>query len=246
MSRLDGRCIVITGAGRGIGRELALAALDHGAAVVATSRTGGDLDTLARSAGDRRDRLRVVVADVTDEATGGVLVDAAAKLSGGADGLVNNAGLDIFAPIWDQDDDAFDRVIATNLTAPFMLSCAFARSWIAGRRRGAIVNISSVEAELAFPEQAPYAASKGGLRQLTAVLAIEWAAAGIRVNAVAPGVIDSQMTPDRERARAAERIPLGRLGQAREVAGMVLHLLSDGASYITGTTVDVDGGFHVK
>ena len=175
-----------------------------------------------------------------------VLLDAAASLSGGADGLVNNAGLDIFAPIWDQDDDAFDSVIATNLTAPFVLSCAFARWWIAAERPGAIVNISSVEAEVAFPDQTPYAASKGGLRQLTAVLAVELAAARIRVNAVAPGVIDSEMTPERERQRAAERIPLGRLGRADEVAGMVLHLLSDESSYVTGTTVNVDGGFVVK
>jgi NAD(P)-dependent dehydrogenase (short-subunit alcohol dehydrogenase family) len=246
VSRHDGHCVVITGAGRGIGRQLAVMALEAGAAVVATSRTPGDLELLASEASEHAHRLSVVAADVTDEATGPHLLDAAASLAGGADGLVNNAGLDIFAPIWDQDDEAFDRVIATNLTAPFLLSCAFARAWIAAERRGAIVNISSVEAEVAFPDQVPYAASKGGLRQLTAVLAIEWAAAGIRVNAVAPGVIDSEMTPARERERAAERIPLGRLGRAEEVASMVLHLLSDSASYVTGTTVAVDGGFLVK
>jgi NAD(P)-dependent dehydrogenase (short-subunit alcohol dehydrogenase family) len=246
VTRLDGRCIVITGAGRGIGRQLALSALDDGAAVVATSRTRRDLDLLAGDAGGHAHRLSVVAADVTDEATGPILLDAAAALAGAADGLVNNAGLDIFAPIWDQDDNAFDRVIATNLTAPFVLSCAFARAWIATGRSGTIVNIGSVEAEAAFPDQVPYAASKGGLRQLTAVLAIEWAAAGIRVTAVAPGVIDSEMTPDRERERAAERIPLGRLGRAEEVADTVLYLLSDSASFITGTTVAVDGGFLVK
>ena len=241
---LHGRCIVVTGAGRGIGRQIALAALDAGAAVVATSRTLGDLETLRRDAGDRADRLRLVVADVTNPGTGGLLVDAAAELAGHADGLVNNAGLDVFAPIWDQDDEMFDRVIATNLTAPFVLSCEFARSWIARRSAGSIVNITSVEAEVAFPEQAPYAASKGGLRQLTAVLALEWAAAGIRVNAVAPGVIESEMTPDRERVpAAADRIPLGRLGRAEEVASAVIHLLTDDASYLTGTTITVDGGF---
>jgi NAD(P)-dependent dehydrogenase (short-subunit alcohol dehydrogenase family) len=246
MSRLDGRCVVITGAGRGIGRQLTLSALESGAAVVATSRTPDDLDRLVSDARGHADRLSVVAADVTDVATGPLLLHAAATLAGGADGLVNNAAMDIFAPIWDQDDDVFDRTIATNLTAPFVLSCAFARSWIAAERHGAIVNIGSVEAEVAFPDQAPYAASKGGLRQLTAVLAIEWAAAGIRVNTVAPGVIDSEMTPDRERQRAPVRIPLGRLGRAEEVADMVLHLLSDNASYVTGTTIAVDGGFLVK
>jgi gluconate 5-dehydrogenase/2-deoxy-D-gluconate 3-dehydrogenase len=237
---------VITGAGRGIGRQLTLSALECGAAVVATSRTAGDLDRLLGDAGEHADRLRTVVADVTGAATGDLLLDAAATLTGGSDGLVNNAGLDIFAPIWEQDDEAFDRVIATNLTAPFQLSCAFARSWIASARSGVIVNIGSVEAEAAFPDQAPYAASKGGLRQLTAALAIEWAAAGIRVNTVAPGVIDSEMTPDRERERAAERIALGRLGRADEIAGIVLHLLSDDASYVTGATIPIDGGFLVK
>ena len=237
------RCIVVTGAGRGIGRAIALSVLDAGASVVAASRTSADLASLRSEAGEHGDRVALVAADVTHPDTAERLLDASHDLAGGADGLVNNAGIDLFAPLWEQDDDAFDAVMATNLTAPFVLSCAFARAWIAAARPGAIVNIGSVEAEVAFPEQAPYAASKGGLRQLTAVLAVEWASLGIRVNAVAPGVIESPMTPDRERERAATRIPLGRLGRAEEIAHTVIHLLSGASSYTTGTTFTVDGGF---
>ncbi len=240
---LERRCVVVTGAGRGIGRAIALGMLEAGASVVATSRTPGDLASLRSDAGDHAERVALVAADVTRPDTGERLLEAGDDLAGGADALVNNAGIDLFAPLWGQDDAAFDRVMATNLTAPFALSCAFARAWIAGSRPGAIVNIGSVEAEVAFPEQAPYAASKGGLRQLTAVLAVEWAPCGIRVNAVAPGVIESQMTPERERERAATRIPLGRLGRAEEIAHTVVHLLSDASSYTTGTTITVDGGF---
>jgi NAD(P)-dependent dehydrogenase (short-subunit alcohol dehydrogenase family) len=246
MSGLGGRCVVVTGAGRGIGRGIARLLAGRGAAVVLVSRTAQDLDELAGEIAAAGGRALAVPGDVTDPTLPDRVLTHAGAAFGAVHGLVNNAGVDRFAPVWDQTDQQFDEVVATNLTGPFLLCQAFARHWTARGVGGVIVNVTSVEAEVAFPDQAPYAATKGGLTQLTKTLALELAPAGIRVNAVGPGVTETEMTPDRERERAAERIPMGRLATPEEVGRAVAFLLGEDAAYVTGTTLYVDGGFLLR
>jgi glucose 1-dehydrogenase len=243
MSWLRDRCVVVTGAGRGIGCGIATLLAQRGAAVVLVSRTTAELEETAGRIAAKGGRALAVPGDVADPELPQRVLDRAAAAFGGAHALVNNAGVDRFAPVWEQPDEWFDEVVATNLTGPFLLSQAFARHWVEHGVAGRIVNITSVEVEVAFPEQAPYAATKGGLAQLTRTFALELAGHGIRVNAVAPGVIETEMTPDRERERAPERIPAGRLGTVDEVARCVAFLLDDEASYVTGATLHADGGF---
>jgi glucose 1-dehydrogenase len=243
MSWLRDRCVVVTGAGRGIGRGIAALLAARGAAVVLVSRTAAELEEAAGRIAAGGGRALAVPGDVADPKLPQRVLDRAATAFGGVHALVNNAGVDRFAPVWEQPDEWFDEVVATNLTGPFLLSQAFARHWVEHGIAGRIVNITSVEVEVAFPEQAPYAATKGGLAQLTKTFALELAGHGIRVNAVAPGVIETEMTPDRERERAPERIPAGRLGTVDEVARCVAFLLDDEASYVTGATLHADGGF---
>jgi NAD(P)-dependent dehydrogenase (short-subunit alcohol dehydrogenase family) len=246
MSGLGDRCVVVTGAGRGIGRGIARLLASRGAAVVLVSRTTHELDDLAGEVAAAGGRALAVPGDVTDPQLPVRILTQADAAFGAVHGLVNNAGVDRFAPIWDQTDQHFDEVVATNLTGPFLLSQHFARYWTARGIGGVIVNVTSVEAEVAFPDQAPYAATKGGLAQLTKTLALELAHAGIRVNAVGPGVTETEMTPDRERERAADRIPMGRLATPEEVGRAVAFLLGEDAAYVTGTTLYVDGGFLLR
>jgi glucose 1-dehydrogenase len=186
------------------------------------------------------------VAELRDPATPKRLVEASLDQYGRIDGLVNNAGVNRLAPFWLQPDEHLDEIIDTNLTVPFFLSLAVARHWIDAGAKGSIVNISSTEDRIAYPEQAPYAASKGGLRTLTRLLALEFAEHDIRVNAVSPGSIDTEMTVGDIRDKAAELIPAGRLGAPSEVGACVAFLLSDDSSYVVGASLLADGGYVLQ
>lgn len=245
--RFADKSVIVTGAGRGIGRACALAFAAEGAAVVVADidADGGDGTVAAIAA--QGGAARFVPCDVGDAAQCGALVDAALEWAGRVDVLVNNAAVLKTAAFLELAEADFDAVLRVNLKGAFLMGQAAARAMVARGARGAIVNMSSINATVAIPGQLPYVVSKGGLNQLTRVMALALADKGIRVNAVAPGSIMTDMlrtvmTDDAARRTILSRTPLGRPGEPAEVARLVLFLASDEASYITGEVVTIDGG----
>lgn len=237
---------IVTGAGRGIGAGIAGTLAERGYDLVITSRTRRDLDGTRESVAEAGGAATVVVADLLDPGAPSRLVGSALTRFGRLDGLVNNAAVNIFTPFWDQTDANLDEMIATNLTAPFFLCQAVASHWVENGLPGAIVNISSAEDTIAYPDQVPYASSKGGLLSMTKVLALEWGPLGIRVNAVSPGSVDTEMTPEIYRREASTLMPIGRLGKPEEIGSCVHFLLSEDAAFVTGTSLYADGGYMLQ
>lgn len=237
---------IVTGAGRGIGKGIAKVLAERGYNLVITSRTEDDLVATAQLVNQVGSEAEIVVADLGEPQTPARLVEAALDSFGRVDGLVNNAAVNIFAPFWEQTTSNLDKTIATNLTAPFFLCQTVANHWIRHGVGGAIVNISSAEDTIAYPDQVPYASSKGGLLSLTKVLALEWGPLGIRVNAVSPGSVDTEMTPDVYRQQAPDLMPIGRLGKPEDIGACVFFLLSEDASFVTGTALYADGGYMLQ
>ena len=238
--------VIVTGAGQGIGAGIATTLAERGYDLVITSRTRRDLDRTRQSVEEAGGAATVVVADLLDPGTPSRLVGSALTRFGRLDGLVNNAAVNIFTPFWDQTDTNLDEMIETNLTAPFFLCQAVANHWVENGLAGAIVNISSAEDTIAYPDQVPYASSKGGLLSMTKVLALEWGPLGIRVNAVSPGSVDTEMTPEIYRREASTLMPIGRLGKPEEIGTCVHFLLSEDAAFVTGTSLYADGGYMLQ
>ncbi len=245
MGTFDGRVALVTGASRGIGRAIALALAARGAEVVAAARgdhAGGVAEEI-RAAGGRAVPVSI---DVTDGPAVDSVVAATLARTGRIDILVNNAGVTRDQLVLRMKRDDWDAVIATNLTGAFTCTQAVLKSMVK-QRAGRIINISSVVGEAGNAGQANYAASKAGLIGFTKALALEVASRGITVNAVAPGLIDTDMTRAISGGAQSEwerRIPLKRLGTADDVAAAVVFLASDEASYITGHVLDVNGGMR--
>ena len=243
---LTGRRVVVTGGSRGIGRAIVLACAREGAAVaftyVANDAAAEETATAARAAGGTVLALRSDVADA--EAVAACFRDVKVALGGAPDVLVNNAAVTHDGLLMLTGDAAWDRVIDTNLKGPFLCSKAALRGMIAGKW-GRVVNVVSPAAFLGKEGAGAYAASKGGLVALTKTLAREVARYGITVNAVSPGLVETElvagMAPAQRQALEA-RIPLARVATPDEVAAAVLHLLSPASAYVTGTTLHVDGG----
>lgn len=239
MEQLQGRVVAVTGTSRGVGVGIVERLLDAGASVLGVSRTGV---TPGIAPGDRFAELAL---DVTAPDAPAAVADAAHAAFGRYDGLVNNAALLRYADCWEQSDEDVDAMLAVNLTAPFRLAQEAARRWVAEGVRGVVVNICSVESEVgwAHPGQAVYAATKGGLLGVTRALALDLARHGIRVCAVGPGSVETEMAaPPSDDARA--RIPLGqRFARPAEIGDAVVFLLSDRAAYVTGEILYVDGGY---
>ncbi len=244
--RLQDRIAIVTGAARGIGRAIAEAYVREGAKVVlADINAGLGAATAAELARDGE--ARFIACDVGDKAQVEALVAATVEAHGGVDILVNNAGIIHSDELLDLAEDDFDRVLRVNLKGPFLVGQAAARRMVARGRGGAIVNMSSVNAILAIRNQIPYNVSKGGVMQLTRVMSLALAEHNIRVNAIGPGTIDTDMAQvvmadEAARRTIMSRTPLGRLGTVEEIASVAVFLASDESSYITGQTIYVDGG----
>ncbi|MCL2672980.1 MAG: 3-oxoacyl-[acyl-carrier-protein] reductase [Alphaproteobacteria bacterium] len=241
MFRLDNKVALVTGASGGIGGEIARALHAMGAKVVLSGRKEAELAALKDSLGDN---AFVITADLSKPDAADALVEQAEKLCGQVDILVNNAGLTRDGLAMRMKDEDWQAVIDVNLTACFRLARAAVRGMLK-RRQGRIINITSVVGIMGNAGQVNYAASKGGLTAFSKSLARETASRGVTVNCIAPGFIKTAMTdaiPEKERENLASHIPAGRLGVPADVAAAAAFLASDEAGYITGETVNVNGG----
>jgi 3-oxoacyl-[acyl-carrier protein] reductase len=242
---LSGKKAIVTGCSRGIGNAIALDFLREGASVWGISRkppeNGAALEEAAQRGGGA---FHFKAGDVTNEGEIGTLVEQVAAEAGSVDVLVNNAGITRDGLVFRMSAADWEEVLRTNLTSAFFLSRAVARLMVK-QRSGSIVSISSVSGIRGNPGQTNYSASKAGLIGFTKSLAREVAGRGVRVNAVAPGFIETDMTKglgEKVREAYMAQIPLGRMGKAEEVAALVSFLASDRSSYVTGQVVPVDGG----
>jgi len=246
MGMLEGRVALVTGASRGIGRAIAGALARKGATVIAAARGEHAADAVAEmtAAGGRAEAVAI---DVTDPAAVDSAVAAVLGRHGRLDILVNNAGITRDQLVLRMKRDDWDAVIATNLTATFVLAQAAVRPMIR-QRSGRIIAISSVVGQMGNAGQTNYAASKAGLIGFAKALAREVASRGITVNVVAPVLVDTDMTRDltgKAQIDWAAQIPLGRPGQPADVAAAVCFLASDEAAYITGHVLAVNGGMYM-
>lgn len=245
---LDGRVAVVTGAAQGIGEACVRRLVADGMAVALWDVADAAGEALAAALAADGARVLYRHCDVSSKAQVDAALDATIAAFGRVDALVSNAGIFKAADFLDITEADWDAVIGVNLKGSFLVGQAVARRMAAQGTGGAIVNMSSVNARLAIPTIASYNASKGGIDQLTRVMALALVGHGIRVNGVAPGTIATELarqavlTSDDAKARIMSRTPMKRLGEPREVADVVTFLLSDAASYVTGETVLVDGG----
>lgn len=241
---LKGKKALVTGASKGIGNAVAEAFLRNGAVVYAVSRSEGDLARLQAIAAEAGTEVFFKPADVGNEAAITAAVKEIIKESGGLDIVVNNAGITRDGLIARMPADAWDEVMRVNLASAFYV-CKAVSMHLLSRRGGSIINMSSIVGLHGNAGQTNYAASKAGLIGLTQSLAQELAPRGVRVNAICPGFIGTEMTDklteDQKNALFA-RIPMGRMGKTEEIAGTALWLASDLSTYVTGQAITVDGG----
>ncbi len=255
VSGLEGKNVMVTGGTSGIGQAIAVRFAGHGANVAINypaapdeaAETKGQVDACLRRV--RREGVRDVLVrgDVSAEEDVVRMFDEATERLGALDILINNAGIQISRPSEQLTSDDFDRVVAVNLRGAFLCAREAIRHFLDDRIPGVVINISSVHQAIPRPNYLGYSVSKGGMRNLTRTLALEFAGRGVRVNAIAPGAtitpINRAWIDDPVKAAmVAEHIPLARPGTAGEMAGVCTFLASDDAAYVTGQTIFVDGG----
>lgn len=244
MGLLDQQIAVVTGAGRGIGRAIALKFADEGADVVCLSRTAENSQKVADEVKAKGRRAWAVAVDVADPAGVNAAVEQILKEPGRVDILVNNAGVTRDNLLMRMSEEEWDTVLNTNLRGAFILTKAFSRSFLK-QRSGRVINLASVVGLMGNAGQANYAASKAGLIGFTKSVAREFASRGITVNAIAPGFVETDMTAVLKaeiKTELLKRIPLGALGSVDDIAGAALYLASPAARYVTGQVLTVDGG----
>jgi 3-oxoacyl-[acyl-carrier protein] reductase len=245
---LNSEVALVTGATRGIGQAIAMALAEAGARVVGTATSEAGADAIGAAFAAAGLPGRGVRLDVNDGAAVDALLESIAAAEGGVSVLVNNAGITRDNLLMRMSEDEWDSVVDTNLKSVWRLSRAVLRPMMKARR-GRIVNIGSVVGSMGNPGQANYAASKAGMLGFTRALAREVGSRNITVNCVAPGFIDTDMTrslkPEQKSALLGQ-VPLGRLGEAADIAAAVLFLVSPGAAYVTGSTLHVNGGLYME
>jgi len=244
---LDGKTAIVTGATRGIGAAIAALLAEHGAAVVVSGRDAARLQNAVQELEERGASVHGVVADAAKREDADRLVEAAKERYGRLDLLVNNAGITRDGLLIRMKDDDWDRVMEVNLRGAFLVTRAAAKLMVR-QRSGRIINIASTAGAMGNPGQVNYSAAKAGLIGFTKATARELAHWGILVNAVAPGLIETDMAaaiPAAAREALLEQVPLKRIGSAREVAEMVGFLAGDGAAYVTGQVFHVNGGLYM-
>lgn len=245
--RFQGKVVLVTGAGRGIGRAIAEAFAAEGALVAANDITPVNLDGAIASIAAAGGTAKGFIADIAKKMPVQALIEQVHETWGRIDILVNNAGVEPHAPLLELDEWAWQRTIDVNLSGPFYLIQSVGRVMHA-QGGGVIVNIASIAGRAhGLKDRSAYVASKMGLIGLTREAARELAAYNIRVNAVCPGVIETEMTAALRQdeamlARWQADIPQGRLGKPEDVTGLVLYLCSDAAGYLTGQAINIDGG----
>ena len=248
MGMLDGKTAIVTGGGRGIGLAIARRYIAEGARVVLADIEESAGKAAAAALGPA---ARFVRTDVGAAGDARNVVAEACGISGDLDVLVNNAGIIHTADFLDIAEADFDRVLRVNLKGMFLIGQVAAKQMVAqvkaGKPAGAVVNMSSINARVAIPNQVPYCVSKGGVDQLTKVMALSLAPSGIRVNAIGPGSIMTDIlkgvaTDQAAKNRLLSRTPLGRIADPDEIASVAAFLASKDASYLTGETIYVDGG----
>jgi len=245
---LDGKVAIVTGGSRGIGAAIAALLAEDGAAVVVSGRDAERLERVAKALESEGRAALGVVADVSSREDADRLVDAAKQRFGRVDILVNNAGITRDALLVRMKDEDWDRVMEVNLRGAFLMTRAVTKAMVRQKSGGRIINITSTAGAMGNPGQANYSAAKAGLIGLTKSAARELAHWSILVNAVAPGLIETDMAakiPAEARDALLAQVPLKRIGTAREVAEMVGFLAGDGAAYITGQVFHVNGGLYM-
>ena len=246
--KLAGKTVLITGGGQGIGQGIAYRLAEEGANIV-IDYVGNPLpanETVAKIQEGGRKAL-AVEADISSVDQIHSLMKQATDYFGGVDVLINNAGVEKHGSIWEISEHDYDLVLNINLKGAVFASQAFAQHRMAVKKPGKIINVSSVHEELPFPHFTPYCASKGGMKMVMRNLSIELAPYGITINNIAPGAIETPINTallnDPTKLKALlQNIPLGRLGQVGDVAGVAAFLASSDADYITGATIVIDGG----
>lgn len=249
--RLDGKVALITGGARGLGLTMATALAEAGADIAISGRTRQACDeAVAQITAATGRRAAAFEADVTVAADVDKLAADIGATLGKVDILINNAGINIRGPIQDLSEADWDAVIDTNLKGPWLCARAFGPPMVS-RGWGRVINMGSILAVIAMPGRTPYASSKSGVVGMTRVLALEWAGTGVTANAICPGVFGTEMNkplmndPVKFKEFVAQ-IPMGRWGEVHELAGAAVYLASDASSYMTGSTLFVDGGWTAR
>ena len=249
---LAGKVALVTGASRGLGASIVRAYAEAGADVALVARNTEGLEVIAEQVRGMGRRAAVISADLADASSAAEIIQGTIAALGKLDIVVNNAGISpIYKPSIEVTQDEWDAIFAVNVSAPFRVSQAAARAMIAAGNGGAIIQMASVAGMIATPRMIAYGAAKAALLQISRTLAVEWANKGIRVNAIAPGYIATDLTAGImsvpryfDGIRAAT--PLGRFGEPDEIAGIAVYLASAASSFATGQTFIVDGGISAQ